>query len=177
MTAVVSVAPRRRRLHTVAVRSRRSNSYLGRRVAGGPWRNVDLLRLGVLHVVSAVGITICWYQSGGEVSFRDQTIWTAWAALAVAVAVAGGASFLLTGLAAVARERRSLRTQIAAMYGARTTDAATQTGPVGAEYVTADGMRRYHHRSCDVVRGKTTRPARVLGPDAEDLRPCGMCRS
>jgi hypothetical protein len=52
---------------------------------------------------------------------------------------------------------------------------AADSDGAASDFVTGDGMRRYHRPSCDVVRGKATRP--IARPRAEDLAPCGMCRS
>ncbi len=171
---VAGVRPRQRRVHTVAARSRRSDGYLARRISDSPWRNRDLIKLVVLYVLGLAGIVICWFGSSGAVDFRDQNLWTAFAALAAAVAVSGGAAWLLAGLAAVARERRLLRDQLAALYsGTALTSAGRDAAADGL--VTADGMRRYHRPSCDVMRGKAARPA--AGPHADGLSSCGMCQS
>lgn len=171
--------PRATRSRAVATRSRRSGGLLGARIPDSPWIKRDFAKLMFWQLVGLVGITITWIGCSGALDFRDQAIWTSFAVLAAALAASGGVAWLLTGLAAVSRERRQLRADIAALYGfTARADANSDPTEVGrAGLVTADGMRRYHRPSCDVVRGKPVRPARVSGQDAEDLKPCGMCQS
>ncbi|WP_344602811.1 hypothetical protein [Sporichthya brevicatena] len=119
---------------------------------------------------------MAWYGGSGDLDFDDQAAWIALAVLGAVIAAAGGALWLLTGLAMVARERRSVQACIAALYGtsAAEVDEINRTA-ANAVHVTADGMRRYHRPSCDVVRGKPVRP--IAGPRNEDLLACGMCQS
>lgn len=170
--------PRASRSRAVA-RPRRSDGFLGAQIPNSPWIKRDFAKLLFWQLAGLVGIVITWIGCSGALGFRDQGIWTAFAVLAAAIAASGGAAWLLTGLAAVSRERRLLRTDIAALYGF--TDRATAASDTAelalTGFVTADGMRRYHRPSCDVVRGKTVRAARVSGSDADDLQPCGMCQS
>lgn len=176
--AATGARTRRPRVHAVA-RSQRTTSSLGRPLAGSPWRRGDLYRLLLWQALGLIVIVICWFFCSGSITWRHQAIWVAISVVASAAAAAGGAVWLLRGFAAVARERRQIRLDIAARYGlgARTetvSDGATD-GAADGGYVTADGMARYHLSTCDVVRGKATR--RVLDPLAESLRPCGMCQS
>lgn len=170
---VSGVQARPRRSHAVAVRSRRDDGRTARLVGDSPWRRRDLLKLTALHLVGLVVIVIGWIGSSGELDFADQTRWTAFSAFGAMLAAIGGASWLLAGLATVARERRLLRDQVRVLFSDSTSESANRKAD-GA-FVSADGMRRYHRPSCDVVRGKATRP--VSGADAGDLEPCGMCQS
>lgn len=165
----VAGAPARARSgRAVSARSRRAGGVLGGRINGSPWIKRNLAFLLLWQGVGLIGIAITWIGSSGEVNFRDQTLWTAYAVLAVVIAAAGGAHFLMTGLVAVARERREVRDLVALSYARTPSQAAG-----GSSVVTAAGMRRYHLASCDVVRGKHTR---AVQPGADDLAPCGMCQ-
>lgn len=161
-------------MHSAAARSKGASGYFAQPLADSPWRRRDLTVLAVLHALALVGIVVCWFGSSGSVDFRDQTAWTALAALCAAVAASSGAAWLLRGLATISSTRRALREQIAALYGG-VAHSDRDGAPAADGFVTTDGMRRYHRPSCDVVRGKATRPA--AAPGNEDLLPCGMCRS
>jgi hypothetical protein len=169
---VSGVQARPRRTHAVAVRSRRDSESVAR-LGDSPWRRRDLIKLTALHIIGLVVIVIGWIGSSGQLDFADQTRWTALAVFGAVLAAIGGASWLLAGLATVSRERRLLRDQIGVLYAPEAAQSVAD-GAAGT-FVSADGMRRYHLPSCDVVRGKATRP--VIGPRHEDLSPCGMCKS
>lgn len=172
---VAGVRTRSSRVHAVA-RSRRTTGSLGRPIADAPWRRHDLFRLVFWQALGLVVIVICWFFCSGSIVFRHQVSWVAVSVLAVAVATAGGAMWLLTGLAAVARERRQIRLDIASHYELTARDGSASDDPAAdGVFVTAVGMARYHHSACDVVRGKVTR--RVPDPAAENLKPCGMCQT
>lgn len=169
---VSGVQARPRRTHAVAVSSRRDSRPVTR-LGDSPWRRRDLIKLTALHVLGLVVIVVGWIGSSGELDFADQTRWTAVAVFGAILATVGGASWLLAGLATVSRERRLLRDQLGVLYAPQPTRSLD--GVDDRTFVVAEGMRRYHRASCDVVRGKATRP--VAGPGHEELLPCGMCRS
>lgn len=170
---VSGVQARARRSHAVAVRSRRDDGRTARLVGDSPWRRRDAIKLAALYVLGLLVIVVGWIGSSGELDFAEQTRWTAMAAFGAMLAAIGGASWLLAGLATVSRERRLLRDQLGALYSVSAT--RSRSSDADGAFVSADGMRRYHRPSCDVVRGKATRP--VAGPRAGDLEPCGMCQS
>lgn len=145
--------------------------FLDEQLREAPWRTGDVLRLATRIVVGLLGVVGTWYGASGSVVFHDQVAWIAGGVLAVAFGVSGAAAWLLSGLGAVARERRWVREQVCALYAP---PQAVEELERPGQLVVGEGMRRYHRIDCDVVRGKAVRTVSGRGDDVA-LQPCGMC--
>jgi hypothetical protein len=145
--------------------------FLDEQLREAPWRTGDVLRLATRIVIGLLGVVGTWYGASGSVVFHDQVAWIAGGVLAVAIGASGAAAWLLSGLGAVARERRWVREQVRALCAG---PQAVEENEHAERLVVGEGMRRYHRLDCDVVRGKAVRTVSGRGDDVV-LQPCGMC--
>jgi len=134
-----------------------------------PLRGVRIASAAVV-VLGLVALAAGWAKAAGTADF-DRSL------TGLAVAVSGFA--LITGALAVRSlaVRRSVRRRIGVLVAAGFRSAASPAGEAtmadGREW-TADGLARFHRRSCPALLSATGAPRLVDGPAAR-LEPCLLC--
>ena len=144
--------------------------------ASAPWHAGNQLSLAFLSVLGLGGIVLSWWMVAGTAQTATQQGWLDLGVVALLVAAAGDALYLLNGRRAVHRGRRALALRMAALAS---DDAAVAAGvsPESAVglVVTAPRMTRYHRSDCLLVRGKPVSRGSVAENRLAGRRPCGVC--
>ena len=121
-------------------------------------------------LVGLVALVAGWAKAAGTADF-DRSL------TGLAIAVLG---FALVTAAVVVRSlaaRRLVRRRIGALVAAGARNAASPAGDVtaaGGQEWTADGLTRFHHRSCPALASAPGAARPVDGPAAR-LEPCLLC--
>jgi hypothetical protein len=136
-----------------------------------PWgKRAALVTLAGI-VLGALLIAVGWFGASGTKTFAKQLLWVNLAVVGSALAATAQASWLLRGW----RRVGALRREVLASYPRRPASALARAEGLSDDHgshVTVPGTRRYHRRTCLLVRGKEA--TRVRG--SADLEPCDVCR-
>jgi hypothetical protein len=155
-------------------RMRAGRSFFDEALSDSPWRVGDLYRVGTRSAIGLIGLLVAWAGASTTTTFTTQVIWIGVGVGVVVVSAAGSVGWLVSGFGAVAAERRAIRTDIRARW-TRPESILDPLAP--AEIVIADGMRRYHLSTCDVVAGKAVTPVPLVEAQSLGFAHCGMCQS
>jgi len=134
-----------------------------------PFRGVRLACTAAV-VLGLVALAVGWARAAGTADFDRSLTGLAMAVLGFALVTAGVAIRNLT-------TRQSIRRRIGALVAAGSRNAASPAGNLatadGREW-TADGLARFHRRSCPALASAPGAARLVDGPAAR-LEPCLIC--
>jgi hypothetical protein len=153
-------------LRTSAVRGLERTDQLNQPRAG-LWGLSDLRRLVRMLALSSTGLVIAWLVASGTTDLPRQEMAVAGGIVAIAIAIAGLAGWLLAGMHAVRELRENAARDARALIARRAVTGETPLAAGGL--VAAEGMSHHHLPSCLMVRGKALRTA-------SGLLPCPICR-
>ena len=147
----------------------RIDARLGRVAAVGYRAGTRLACTGTV-VVGAVLLVTGWARAAGTGDFDRSLSGLAVAVLGFGAVAAGAAGYSLAA-------RRVVRRRIGVLVNAGCSGGDSPASQVGADSGrewTADGLARFHRRSCPALHSATGAPRLVEGPAAR-LEPCLLC--
>ena len=143
--------------------------------APAPWHTGHRLSLALLSLLGLGGIALSWWMVGGTAQTATQQAWLDVSVVALLVAAAADAQYLLTGRRAVRRRERELTLRVAALAAGPASIVDSSADPDTGAVVTSARMSRYHSGDCLLVRGKTVGRCSVAENRLAGRRPCGVC--
>ena len=137
----------------------------------GPWASSDAVALFAFQSVGIGMVLAAWYGSSVTTGPFDQVVWLIVGVLGTIVSAFGGLVWLLNG-------RRRVGERFWLVAGAiptgRSEDPRSTRALTGLP-VAIDGTSTYHHPSCLLVVGKSTRPMSEAEHRGAGRGPCRMC--
>lgn len=158
-------------------------SFLTSQLNDSPWYVRDFTRLATRWGLGVIALVVCFVGCNNTEVWRTQLLWIVGGAVALVWMFTANASWLLTGLGVVARERVALRRAIVRhleidlhQNDSRGAERASAAGPDDAALVlTGDLMTRFHRPGCQLAAGKDLESvSRDVGLE-RGLGPCGVC--
>jgi hypothetical protein len=147
------------------------------------WTVTELLVLLAGLAAGAIILLAAWIGASGTSRYSSLVGWAAFGVAGPAVAGMAAASWILSGLRTIQRDRAEMGARVAELAATR---AIGGTPPVRTrhavpsilspeEFVASKGMTRYHRPDCLMVKGKAVAAASVLTHRSAGRVPCGMC--
>jgi hypothetical protein len=143
----------------------------------GPWQAGDLIAVAVTNVVAVGLLLAAAYGVRQTIEPERSVVFLNLAAVGLVVALAGNATFLLSGMRQVA----GLRTALLEGYSEAAAAPSAPRSPLSADEAGAPGlvsgpsMTRYHLSDCPAVQGKEVKAESRSAHRKAGRRPCGLC--
>lgn len=127
-----------------------------------PWTSSAVVRSVQIQLVSALLIGAAWYGASGTASFAAEMDWLKLGVGGLVLSGVANGLWLMSGRQAVG---------VAALQAfGNVVSKQSERDPYVAETFAVLGGTRYHRTGCQMLVGRSSRPARA------ELRPCELCR-
>jgi hypothetical protein len=134
--------------------------------------------LVIVGLLAGAGLVVGWVGVSGTVRLDTQAGWLGLGIASMLLGTLGMVGWLVIGLAAVTRLRRTVIEDLTARSVRREAAHPAQVEAADGDRlfgITA-GMRRYHRAECELLAGKEPRWLDEQALVFAGTRPCGICR-
>lgn len=139
-----------------------------------PWTTDEALRWLATTSLAAVICAVAWYLASGKDNLEDQVSYVNLAVAGLVLGCCGHTIWFVRG-----RRRISLRrTQLFAgpLASSSASLVTDRPGTQDVQFVSGQGLRRYHRRDCALAASRNWRAADRAVHEAGGRLPCGVCK-